>query len=192
MSAAGHAEPIQRFEALLGSSPLLKHSIAGTCGGFNVVLVGHPFGRSADGNWIRQQTSPSYKAPFTTLRQAVRASFQANGLRGPFQGLGITIVRNLPANALYMSSFELTKRRLAGWQGISVHDLSLGMSMVAGSVAGIGFWIFVYPLDVIKSAMMTDSMVKADRRCTTAVQTAKLLERAMLGTVSRLEALLGA
>lgn len=32
MSAAGHAEPIQRFEALLGSSPLLKHSIAGTCG----------------------------------------------------------------------------------------------------------------------------------------------------------------
>ena len=56
-------------------------------------------------------------APFTTLRQAVRASFQANGLRGPFQGLGITIVRNLPANALYMSSFELTKRRLAGWQG---------------------------------------------------------------------------
>ena len=60
---------------------------------------------------------PFAAAPFTTLRQAVRASFQANGLRGPFQGLGITIVRNLPANALYMSSFELTKRRLAGWQG---------------------------------------------------------------------------
>lgn len=96
-----------------------------------------------------------------------------------------------------------------------MHDLSLGMSMVAGSVAGIGFWIFVYPLDVIKSAMMTDSMIKADRRCTTAVQTAKLLwaeggprrftrgmapcliraaiaSAAMLGTVSRLEALLGA
>lgn len=88
------------------------------------------------------------------------------------------------------------------------------MSMLAGSVAGILFWVSIYPLDVIKTAMMTDSMVKGERKYPTMMQTTKLLwqeggprrflkgltpcliraapaNAAMLGTVSKLQALLG-
>lgn len=41
------------------------------------------------------------------------ASLRQNGWRGPFQGLGATLVRNTPANSIYLGSFEVFKRRAA-------------------------------------------------------------------------------
>lgn len=52
-------------------------------------------------------------AAFTTVSGAVRAAFQNNGLKGPFQGLGATIVRNTPANSVYLGSFEVLKQQFA-------------------------------------------------------------------------------
>lgn len=56
-------------------------------------------------------------APYTSVSQCVRATLATNGFRGPFQGLGPTILRNTPANAVYLGSFEVFKQKLAAAQG---------------------------------------------------------------------------
>ena len=38
-------------------------------------------------------------APYTTVLDCVRATLRTNGVRGPFQGLGPTLLRDAPANA---------------------------------------------------------------------------------------------
>lgn len=66
---------------------------------------------------IRMRSDPNYKPPFTNLLQCVRASLAHNGVKGPFQGLGITVLRNVPANAVYLGSFDALKRKFAERQG---------------------------------------------------------------------------
>ena len=66
---------------------------------------------------IRQRADPAYKPPFTSLVQAVKRSVALNGVRGPYQGLAITALRNIPSNAVYLGSFDVFKKRLAEYQG---------------------------------------------------------------------------
>ena len=56
-------------------------------------------------------------AAFTTVSGAVRAAFTNNGIRGPFQALGPTILRNAPANSIYLGSFEVLKKEFAKYKG---------------------------------------------------------------------------
>ena len=57
------------------------------------------------------------------MTDCVRATLRANAFKGPFQGLGATLVRNVPANSIYLGSFEVLKDYIARWQGIKKTEL---------------------------------------------------------------------
>ena len=62
-----------------------------------------------------------HAAAFTSVSSAVKRTIQINGFKGPFQGLFATIVRNAPANSVYLGSFEV------GWHtnsALTMHALS--------------------------------------------------------------------
>jgi solute carrier family 25 carnitine/acylcarnitine transporter 20/29 len=84
-------------------------------------------------------------------------------------------MRNVPANAAYLGSFEVMKRELAKARGCSVPELPLGTVAAAGGFGGLLYWVGVFPIDVIKSAMMTDTIVKGERQFPTMMSTAKVL-----------------
>jgi len=114
-------------------------------------------------------------APYTTVSHCVRATLSTSGWRGPFQGLGPTILRNAPANAVYLGSFEVLKRRAADLGGCQVKDLSALAVMGSGATAGVLYWLAIYPVDVVKSAMMTDSIIPSERSYPNMMETAKKL-----------------
>ena len=49
---------------------------------------------------------PCPAAPYTNVLDCVRATLRTSGARGPFQGLSATLLRNAPANSVYLGSFE--------------------------------------------------------------------------------------
>lgn len=56
----------------------------------------------------------------------------------PFNaGLGPTLLRNIPANSIYLGSYEVFKQQLAERQGVPVAKLPLIQNFMAGGVAGM-------------------------------------------------------
>eukprot|EP01087_Luapelamoeba_hula_P003329 TRINITY_DN13136_c0_g1_i1.p1 TRINITY_DN13136_c0_g1~~TRINITY_DN13136_c0_g1_i1.p1 ORF type:complete len:338 (-),score=37.24 TRINITY_DN13136_c0_g1_i1:46-1059(-) len=90
------------------------------------------------------------------------------GLRGIYLGAGATVVRNAPSYSVYYGVNEGT-RRLLSEDG----ELSNSAIIVSAGAAGILFWLSVYPLDVIKSAMQSDHLDPRHRRYHTIVDCAR-------------------
>lgn len=109
------------------------------------------------------------------MSQCVRATIAKSGFKGPFQGLGPTIIRNAPANGIYLGSFEIMKQRAAKYMGCETKDLPAPVIIGAGGMGGVFYWLAIYPVDVIKSAMMTDSIDPAQRKYPTMLTSAKKL-----------------
>jgi solute carrier family 25 carnitine/acylcarnitine transporter 20/29 len=121
---------------------------------------------------IRMKSDPAYKPPFTNMWDCVKQSFRANGLRAPFQGLGATLLRNIPANAVYLGSFEAMKMEAAKQYNCKVPELPAWVVLSSGALGGIAYWLVIFPVDVIKSAMMTDAIPKGQRKYPTIATTA--------------------
>jgi solute carrier family 25 (mitochondrial carnitine/acylcarnitine transporter), member 20/29 len=113
---------------------------------------------------IIRQANPSYKAPFTNMADCVKQSYAANGFRAPFQGFGATVVRNIPANSVYLGSFEVMKIQAAKHYNCTIPELPAWTVLSAASLGGIMYWLVIFPVDVIKSAMMTDAIPRAQRQ----------------------------
>lgn len=124
---------------------------------------------------IRSRADPNYKPAYTTVFNCVKATLRNNGIRGPFQGLGPTLVRNAPANSVYLGSFEVMKGKMAERKGCKKTELPAPWVITAGGLGGILYWCAIYPVDVIKSAMATDSIIPKERKYPDMVTTYKKL-----------------
>jgi len=85
------------------------------------------------------------------------------GLRGIYQGLSATLLRNTPAFSMYFGFNELTRRALAS-PGQSTASLEGWKYLVAGGTGGFLYWFLTYPADVIKSSMQADSLEASQRK----------------------------
>jgi len=85
------------------------------------------------------------------------------GVRGMYQGLGATIVRNMPSNALFFASWDTAKNHFSRKNRPGA-KLSFPQLFISGAIAGICYWSFTYPIDVIKSSMQSDNSDKAKRQ----------------------------
>jgi solute carrier family 25 (mitochondrial carnitine/acylcarnitine transporter), member 20/29 len=124
---------------------------------------------------IKAKADPTYKPPFTNMVDCVKQSFAASGYRAPFQGLGATLLRNIPANSIYLGSFEVMKLQAAKELNCKVPELPAWIVLSAAGMGGVMYWCTIYPVDVIKSAMMTDALKYDKREYPTMVTTAKKL-----------------
>ena len=124
---------------------------------------------------LRSKADPTYKPPYTSVVDCVKSTLRTSGVRGPFQGLGPTILRNTPANAVYLGSFEVMKKKMAEVKECKVSELSAPLVIGAGGFGGVLYWLCIYPVDVVKSAMMTDSIVPSERKYPNMLSTARKL-----------------
>ncbi|KAK9906772.1 hypothetical protein WJX75_007691 [Coccomyxa subellipsoidea] len=124
---------------------------------------------------IRAKGDPNYKPAFTSVSGCVKSVFRHNGVLGPFQGLTATIIRNTPANSIYLGSFEVLKQQFAKAYGCTPQELPGIMTVAAAGTGGLMYWLAIYPIDQVKSAMMTDSIIKSERKYPTMASAFKKL-----------------
>lgn len=81
---------------------------------------------------------------------------KTNGLKGVYQGWTSTVIREMPANALYFGVYE----SLVQWsikRYSNRNEIPLLHFVTHGALAGVALWIGTFHLDVIKSRIQSDN-----------------------------------
>jgi len=107
---------------------------------------------------------PGYKAPYRTLTGCARSVIQQGGMSACFQGWCPTALRETIGCAVFLGSFDIMKCKVAEAQGVAVVDLPFWAICVTSGIGGLLYWTSVYPVDVVKSAIQSDSISLADRK----------------------------
>ena len=81
----------------------------------------------------------------------VRATLAAEGWRGLARGLGGTLAREVPGNAVFFTVYELARRALGPAAGDTTATTTAALAVGAGAVAGAAMWVAVLPADVVKT-----------------------------------------
>ena len=103
-------------------------------------------------------------AEYSSVFHCARVLVETNGLRGMFQGLGPTLVRNTFGYILFFEGYEATCHAFRSVLDYGPHDdLPVWQVLTAGWVAGTLFWGVPYPADHIKTRMQGDTPVRAIR-----------------------------
>ncbi|CAE8616199.1 unnamed protein product [Polarella glacialis] len=88
-------------------------------------------------------------------------TLQSEGVRGLFRGLTAMWVRDIPFNAFFLGGFEMAASCIAKASGVkSKAELNPAQLMAAGAFAGTSGWALIFPVDVIKTRMQSDSGVR--------------------------------
>lgn len=111
---------------------------------------------------IKAKADPAYKSPYNSVLDVVKESWKHNGIRGPYQAFHATMARNLPAGAVYFGVFENAKNTFAKMNDDG--KATNAQIIAAGGIGGFFYWSLFYPIDVIKSALMTDAVNPAQRK----------------------------
>jgi solute carrier family 25 carnitine/acylcarnitine transporter 20/29 len=90
---------------------------------------------------------------YSTVRGCVSYVVRTHGVAALWQGWTSTLIRNVPANALFFPVNELVKLELARRYHKSPSELDLHHRLIAGACAGLSYWTLTYPLDVVKGRM---------------------------------------
>lgn len=99
--------------------------------------------------------NPSFKPEFVTTKQCIIYTIMKYKLPSLWQGLQGTLIRNIPANALFFPVNELSKRTFSRLLNKDVSELPMIYRLTSGALAGLCYWGLTYPLDVIKGKLMS-------------------------------------
>jgi len=94
--------------------------------------------------------------------------FQNYGIKGVYQGLCSTILRECPAYAIYFGVYE-TLIQMSLKKYYCKSEIPLMLIMAYGALSGTLLWFGTYPLDVIKSRIQADNI--DDRKYKSILQT---------------------
>lgn len=123
---------------------LRSHAVAGGTAGFVQSFICSPMELVKS----RMQVGDTSKDPI----ECVKKIYRNNGLKGVYRGLGLTILREIPAFSSYFLTYEILTRRN---DDLPVSTFSM---LMGGGLAGVVSWIIVYPVDVIKSRFQIDGL----------------------------------
>mmetsp|Transcript_22073 Transcript_22073/g.21331 ORF Transcript_22073/g.21331 Transcript_22073/m.21331 type:complete len:289 (-) Transcript_22073:534-1400(-) len=137
-----------------------QYCLAGAVTGFCIAFIEAPIDliktkiqieifSPAPPNALRVESSSVVKTVSTLVRQ--------HGVISLWQGLNATLLRNIPANAMFFPVNEITKRALAKRANKEVQQLNPIERFISGAAAGLSYWVGTFPLDAIKARIQATS-----------------------------------
>jgi solute carrier family 25 carnitine/acylcarnitine transporter 20/29 len=159
----------KRFFSKDGKVPIKKHEyyIAGGMAWGVAAIVECPidlFKTQMQIQIIAKQRNPELNLEFNGMYDCFKKILARKGIAGCYQGIGIHLMRNLPAGAVHLGSFELIRLHFAEKFKCKVNELPIKFNLLAGSIGGVLFWLLFFPFDVMKSAMQADSPWKENKK----------------------------
>jgi solute carrier family 25 carnitine/acylcarnitine transporter 20/29 len=132
---------------------LSKIWAAGAVGGLATFIVSAP----TELIKCRTQVSAPTNSPGSQSSLAIAKEIWArNGVRGLYFGGGVTSVRDAVGYGFYFCSYEICKRALKTSEE-DTPRVAGAKILLAGGVAGIVTWASIFPLDVVKTRVQTQS-----------------------------------
>lgn len=105
---------------------------------------------------LQAKARPNKPSIHTGPVDVARSILRAEGWRGLYRGLTVTVLRDAPAHAVYFSTYEYTREWLHPGCRKGGRE-SFGTMLLAGGLAGVASWICCYPLDVVKTRLQAQS-----------------------------------
>lgn len=140
---------------------LSSHCIAGGIAGAVQSIVCCPLELAKTRVQVQQSRLKAHEKYHGSL-DCLQKIFRQGGLRGFYKGMTITVIREIPSFAIYFGTFEVLCAAMTP-HGSSVDCVGpLGL-LLAGGISGIASWVFMYPIDVIKSRIQADGDGKDQR-----------------------------
>jgi solute carrier family 25 carnitine/acylcarnitine transporter 20/29 len=98
--------------------------------------------------------------PFKGVIDCGIRTVQAQGFKGIYRGMGITLLRDTPSYFAYFVGYEGLKRLFQSMKkdGEQLNTFDL---LMAGGLSGFAAWVPAYPQDVIKSNFQNDLRYKS-------------------------------
>lgn len=84
---------------------------------------------------------------------ALKKIYHEYGVRGVYQGLGITLLRELVPTGVYYMVYDIARRHLKTPGEVRFKEI-----FPAGAIAGFFFWLVGYPLDLVKTRIQYDDL----------------------------------
>lgn len=110
---------------------------------------------------IRLQTQTGNNKQFNGPIDCVKKITQLSGVLGVFRGLVPTLARESIGLGIYFATYEaLIARELNNKIYPSRADIPPWKLCMLGGLSGYALWTSIYPVDVLKSKLQTDSLTK--------------------------------
>eukprot|EP00164_Ancoracysta_twista_P006506 GFYU01009063.1.p1 GENE.GFYU01009063.1~~GFYU01009063.1.p1 ORF type:complete len:298 (-),score=82.20 GFYU01009063.1:201-1094(-) len=100
------------------------------------------------------------KPQYTGVYDCAKQTASRYGIRGVYQGLGATWLRNIPAFGCYFCAGDTVKQVMTP----PGEKPSTQVMFLSGAAAGFAFWGLNYPLELIKTRMQTDHSEMSQRK----------------------------
>jgi solute carrier family 25 carnitine/acylcarnitine transporter 20/29 len=137
--------------------------LSGAIAGFFLAFIESPFDfikTRLQCQIFEQRHNASFTPKYRNVIECAKYMVRNHGVMSLYRGFSGTMIRNVPANAMFFPANELVKRFFAQRDGIPVSEVSIGQNMIAGGCAGLCYWVGTFPLDVVKSRMQSADIQK--------------------------------
>ncbi|EPS40204.1 hypothetical protein H072_5976 [Dactylellina haptotyla CBS 200.50] len=125
---------------------------------------------------LKGEAKDMVKSAARPMRDAIRALWNAGGIRSLFAGNGLNVVKVMPESAIKFGSFEAAKRVFARMEGKDdPKQISAVSRFFAGGVGGVVSQFAVYPIDTLKFRMQCEMVAGGPRGNQLIAETAKKL-----------------
>jgi len=136
-----------------------QYILGGAIVGFTVAFIESPI------DFLKSQLQVQYGPvkKYNGFFDCASKIAKEGGIRGMYQGFSATMIRDVPATAVYFGLYEYLRNVLKGPKE-DVNNLPAWKLLSAGGIAGMGYWVSTFPLDVVKSTIQTDHTDPAKRK----------------------------
>lgn len=145
------------YNDTLNGAPLSlsQFFVCGTVAGFANGFLASPIEHIR----IRLQTQTGNTKQFNGPIDCTKKIYQSAGWLGVYKGLVPTLIREGFGLGIYFATYEaLIAKKLSEDRSITRQDIPGWKLCIYGGLSGYTLWLSIYPIDVIKSKLQTDSL----------------------------------